>query len=197
MLCWVQSNGTMESITQILNDVSTGKEHSSDLLLPLIYSDLKRLAAARMASEKPGQTLQPTALVHEAYLRIVRGSIHQTWDSRAHFFAAASEAMRRILVESARRKSASKRGGDLDRVDFEVDELELPMESDQLIALDEALDRLATSNSAIAQLVRLRFFAGLDMEEAADILGVSIRTAHRQWLYAKAFLRSAMDDAER
>jgi RNA polymerase sigma factor (TIGR02999 family) len=197
MLCWEKSNGTMESITQILNDVSAGKEHSPNVLLPLIYSDLKKLAAARMSAEKPGQTLQPTALVHEAYLRIVRGSIHQTWDSRAHFFAAASEAMRRILVESARRKSARKRGGDIVRVDFEVDELELPMESDQLIALDEALDRLAASNPAIAQLVRLRFFAGLDMEEAADILGVSIRTAHRQWLYAKAFLRSAMDDAER
>ncbi len=187
----------MERITQILNDVSRGNEHSSDLLLPLIYSDLKRLAASRMASEKPGQTLQPTALVHEAYLRIVRDSFHQTWDSRAHFFAAASEAMRRILVESARRKSARKRGGDIARVDLEVDELELPMESDQLIALDQALDRLTTSNPEIAQLVRLRFFAGLNMEEAADILGTSVRTAHRQWLYAKAFLRSAMDDAER
>lgn len=144
--------------------------------------------------EKPGQTLQPTALVHEAYLRLVQGGNGQTWNGRAHFFGAAAEAMRRILVEVARQKMAMKRGGDWVREKADLDQIELPLESDELVALDQALDRLNAVHPRMAKLVHLRFFSGLSMEEAADILQISVRTAHRHWLYAKAFLRSEMDD---
>lgn len=185
----------MDNITQILNEAAGGDPLASEQLLPMIYADLKRLAAARLAMEKPGQTLQPTALVHEAYLRLVQGSGSQGWSGRAHFFGAASEVMRRILVDIARRKSALKRGGALMRQEADFEQLALPMESEELLALDQALEQLHTNNPLIAKLVQLRFFAGLSMEDAADILGISVRTAHRHWLYAKAFLRLEMDDS--
>lgn len=183
----------MEKLTQILNEAAGGNRNASEELLPLIYGDLKKLAVARLAMEKPGQTLQPTALVHEAYLRLVRGNGSQNWNGRAHFFGAASEAMRRIMIEIARRKSATKRGGGLVRQEADFDQLALPMDCDELLDLDHALNRLHTINPLIAKLVQLRFFSGLSMEETADILNISIRTAHRHWLYAKAFLRLELD----
>jgi RNA polymerase sigma factor (TIGR02999 family) len=185
----------MEDITRILNEVTTGDSKASEQLLPLIYEDLRKLAAARLALEKAGQTLQPTALVHEAYLRLVQGNGSQNWNGRAHFFGAAAEAMRRILVDIARRKVAAKRGGNIARQNADLEQLALPMESEMLLALDQALNQLYASHPNIARLVQLRFFSGISMEEAADILGVSIRTAHRQWLYAKAFLRWEIDES--
>ncbi len=185
----------MEDITLILNEAAGGNPIASEQLLPLIYADLRKLAAARLALEKPGQTLQATALVHEAYLRLVKGD-GQNWNSRAHFFGAAAEAMRRILVDVARRKLASKRGGGLVRQEADFEQIALPMESESLLALDEALTQLQTTHPLIAKLVQLRFFSGLTMEEAADILQISIRTAHRHWLYAKAFLQLEMDRSE-
>jgi RNA polymerase sigma factor (TIGR02999 family) len=185
----------MENITQILNEAAAGDSSATEKLLPLIYEDLRKLASARLAFEKPGQTLQPTALVHEAYLRIVKVG-GQSWNGRAHFFGAASEAMRRILIEIARRKLTSKRGGTLVRQEAELERLALPMEDVELIALDQALDQLHTTHPQIAKLVQIRFFSGLSMEQAADVLNISVRTAHRQWLYAKAFLRHEMDRAD-
>lgn len=185
----------MENITVILNEAASGNPIASENLLPMIYADLRKLAAARLALEKPGQTLQPTALVHEAYLRIVKGSEGHSWNGRSHFFGAASEAMRRILVEVARKKLTSKRGGTLVRQEADFEQLALPMESEELLALDQALNQLHTLHPHIAKLVQLRFFSGLSMEEAADILQISVRTAHRQWLYAKAFLRLEMDES--
>ncbi len=184
----------MEDITLILNAAAGGNQIASEQLLPLIYADLRKLAASRLALEKPGQTLQATALVHEAYLRLVKGD-GQSWNSRAHFFGAAAEAMRRILVEVARRKLASKRGGGLVREEADFEQIALPMESEMLLALDQALNQLQATKPLIAKLVQLRFFSGLTMEEAADILQISTRTAHRHWLYAKAFLQLEMDDS--
>ena len=177
-----------EPVTQILDAVSAGDEHAAEQLLPLVYDELRRLAAARMAHAAPGQTLQPTALVHEAWLRLVGQPQQQLWNSRGHFFAAAAEAMRRILVERARRRSAEKHGGGLRRVDLDQVDIAEEANSDLLIALDEALTALAERDPTAAQLIKLRFFAGLPNAQAAELLGVPERTAKRAWAYARAWL---------
>ena len=156
-------------------------------MVPLVYNELRRLAAQKMAREAPGQTLQPTALVHEAWLRL-GADAQPRWQNRAHFFAAAAEAMRRILVDSARRKQCLKHGGQLERVDLDSVELPLPMPDDELLALDEALDRLATVDARAAEVVKLCFFVGLTQEQAAGELGVSVSTAERLWSFARAWL---------
>ena len=163
-------------------------------LLPQVYDELRKLAAAKLASEKPGQTLNATGLVHEAYLRLIGAGEgeKQKWDGRGHFFAAAAEAMRRILVENARRKSRVKHGGELDRVPLDEEEAVAPATSETLIALDEALTRFAAEEPEAAKIVELRYFAGLSIDDAADALGVSRATANRQWAYAKAWLRCEM-----
>jgi RNA polymerase sigma factor (TIGR02999 family) len=158
-------------------------------LLPLVYDELRRLAAQRMARESPGQTLQATALVHEAYLRLVGADPDKPWEGRGHFFAAAAEAMRRILVEAARRRHRLKRGGHRARVDLDAAQPAAPETDDDLLALDEALEKLAARDQVKAQLVQLRVFAGLTLAEAAEILGLSISTADRYWAYARAWLR--------
>jgi RNA polymerase sigma factor (TIGR02999 family) len=177
----------MSDVTQILERAQAGDLTAADQLLPLVYDELRKLAAAKMAREAPGQTLQPTALVHEAWLRVV-GNDTQEWDGRAHFFAAAAEAMRRILVDRAREKQALKRGGNLKRVDLDGIELASPMPDDELLALDEALDRLVTVDTRAAEMVKLCFFVGLTQEEAAKELGVSLATAERIWGFARAWL---------
>src|SRR5262245_57332670 len=163
----------MSDVTRILSAVEQGDPHAADQLLPLVYDELRRLAAERMAHEKPGQTLQATALVHEAYVRLVNVDKTQHWNSRGHFFAAAAEAMRRILVENARRKQRLRHGGGLQRHDVNALDLAYPHKAEELVALSEALDRLASSNATAAQLVKLRFFAGLTNEQAADALAIS------------------------
>src|SRR6188768_1840654 len=176
----------MSDVTRILSQIDAGDPQASEQLLPLVYDELRKLAAAKLAHEKPGQTLQATALVHEAYLRLV-GSSHpeQRWNSNGHFFAAAAEAMRRILVESARRKLCLRHGGELQRHDVDVLALASPKTPDELVALSEAMDRLAEINAQAAELVKLRFFAGLTNEHAAVALGVSPRKANQIWAYAK------------
>lgn len=180
----------MREVTRILTAIEKGDARASDELLPLVYQELRRLAAQRMKQEKPGQTLQATALVHEAYIRLV-GSESQNWNSRAHFFAAAAEAMRRILIENARRKRSLKYGGDRQRVDLDEAVLagDSDIPSDKLIALDEALERLSKIDRVKAELVKLRYFAGLTGEQAAQLLGISQSTADRYWAYARSWLR--------
>ena len=178
----------MDDVTQVLGRIAEGDPHASGRLLLLVYDELRRLAAQRLAHEAPGQTLQPTALVHEAYLRLVGGKCEQRWDHRGHFFAAAAEAMRRILVENARRKRSFKHGGGLVRRDFDVQEIAAPEPGEDLLALDEALDRLAAKDPVKAEVVKLRYFAGLSSEESARALGVSRATADRYWAYARAWL---------
>jgi RNA polymerase sigma factor (TIGR02999 family) len=182
----------MGGVTQILAAVDRGDPHAAEQLLPLVYHELRKLAAARMAEEKPGQTLQPTALVHEAYVRLVGPQPDQHWGGRAHFFAAAAEAMRRILLDAARRKNRRKRGGGMGRHELDVIDPAAAESSDDLLALDEALVRLAAADSQAAELVRLRFYAGLPIPEVARILGVSPRTADRMWAYARAWLHQAV-----
>jgi RNA polymerase sigma factor (TIGR02999 family) len=181
--------GDMSEVTQILDAVAAGDRHAAAGLLPLVYAELRRLAAARLAREAPGHTLQPTALVHEAYLRLVGDADERCWNSRGHFFAACAEAMRRILVESARRKSRVKHGGELQRVDLDEQDVPVRPPPEEILALDQALTRLAAEDPAVAQVVHLHFFAGLSIEEAAEALGVSRATAYRQWTYARAWLR--------
>jgi len=176
----------MSDVTQILAAIEQGDSHAAAQLLPLVYYELRQLAAVHMAREKPGQTLDATALVHEAYLRLV-GDQH--FDNRRHFFAAAAEAMRRILVESARRKKRQKRGGDRKRIDLEDVSVAAPEQDERLLALDEALERLAAVEPQKAELVKLRSFAGLSLDAAADLLGISPSTADRWWAYARAWLR--------
>ena len=177
----------MGDITEILVEVRRGDERAADRLLTAVYEELRRLAACRLARERPGQTLQATALVHEAYLRLV-GDEHARWENRGHFFAAAAEAMRRILVEAARRKGRRKHGGGLKRVALdEGDFIELP-ESVDLVALDEALERLAREDRVKAELVKLRYFAGLSVVQAGEVLGISRATADRYWRFARAWL---------
>ncbi len=182
----------MNDVTRILLAIEQGEPHAADQLLPLVYDELRRLAAAKMAREKPGQTLQPTALVHEAYLRLVDGEQAQHWNSRGHFFAAAAEAMRRILIERARTKAREKHGGDWKRVDFEELDVTTSVSPDQLVALDDALARLTSLDQIAGELVKLRYFAGLALDEAAAALGVSTATAYRHWAYARAWLCSEL-----
>ena len=178
----------MTDVTQILNAIEQGDAQAAEKLLPLIYEELRVLAAQKMSHELPGQTLQATALVHEAYIRLV-GEEVRNWDSRGHFFAAAAEAMRRILVENARRKKSSKHGGDKLKVDLDHADLAIEEPSEDLIALDEALTRLSETDPSVADLVKLRYFAGLTIEQAAEFLGISRRTAVDHWAYARAWLR--------
>src|SRR5262245_32559619 len=178
----------MSDVTRLLTALEQGDHSAAERLLPLVYDELRKLAAAKMAREKPGQTLQATALVHEAYLRLVDRERPQRWDGRGHFFAAAAEAMRRILIEGARRKKRLKHGGQLERVDLDAVELPLPLPDDDLLALDEALDRLAAVDSRAAEVVKLCFFVGLTQEQAARELGVSLSTAERLWGFARAWL---------
>jgi RNA polymerase sigma factor (TIGR02999 family) len=184
----------MTDVTQILSKIESGDPSAAEQLLPLVYDELRRLAAQRMAHEKPGQTLQSTALVHEAYLRLVDTEKTQHWDSRRHFFAAAAEAMRRILIEAARRKQRSKHGGDVIRLDFDELEIASPESPDFLLVLDEALVRLATANPQAAELVKFRYFAGFTNAEAASLLGVSPRKANQIWAYARAWLLEEVGD---
>jgi len=178
----------VSDVTRILEAAQQGDAKAADELLPLVYDELRRLAAHRMACEAPGHTFQPTALVHEAWLRLVGAEGQAQFQNRAHFFGAAGEAMRRILVDRAREKKALKRGGNLERVDVDAVELSSPMPDDELLALDEALDRLATVDTRAAEMVKLCFFVGLTQEEAARELGVSVSTAERVWGFARAWL---------
>lgn len=196
----------MNDVTRILNAIEQGDPQAADQLLPLVYDELRRLAAQKLAQEKPGKTLQPTALVHEAYLRLVASGDPSapkvlTWDSRGHFFAAAAEAMRRILLDLARQKTRTKHGGGRQRVDLE--EHDEPVESspeeqvvlaEEILALDQALSRLAAEDAAAAQVVQFHFFAGLSIEQCAEALGISRATAYRQWAYARAWLHCAMGE---
>jgi RNA polymerase sigma factor (TIGR02999 family) len=178
----------MNDVTQILSAIQQGDSHAAEQLFPLVYEELRKLAADRMVREKPGQTLQATALVHEAYVRLVDVDVPQHWNSRGHFFAAAAEAMRRILVEQARRKGAAKRGGELLRVDLPAELASVNPRGDDLIALDEALGRLEDHDADAARLVKLRYFAGLSHQEAAETLGISRGAADRLWALARAWL---------
>ena len=186
----------MEEVTQILNAVGRG-EGSSDELLTVVYEDLRRLAARKLARERPGQTLQATALVHEAYLRVVGGGDSgQAWENRRHFFKAAAQAMRRILIDQARRKHATKHGGDARRVELEERELTISVPAESILDLDQALEQLAAHAPQEAELLRLRYFTGLTIEETAEVLGISRKVAFRYWRYGKAFLSEALSDYE-
>ena len=188
-------NGTgneMSDVTRILSAIEEGDPHAASQLLPLVYDELRKLAAQKLAQEKPGQTLQATALVHEAYLRLVDVEQAQHWNSRGHFFGAAAEAMRLILIDNARRKQSRKRGGDWARHDLEELDLAASEPPDEILALDEALCKLAAADKAAADVVQLRFFAGLPLPEVARLLGVSPRTADRLWAYARAWLHQEM-----
>jgi RNA polymerase sigma factor (TIGR02999 family) len=181
----------MSDVSRILSAIERGDPHAAEQLLPLVYDELRQLAAQRLARERPGETLQATALVHEAYLRLVDVEKSQHWDSRGHFFAAAAEAMRRILIEQARRKQAQKRGGGLRRVELDAGaRLAAPegCAADDLLALDEALVQLETDDPLKARLVKLRYFAGLSLADAAEALGISPATAKRYWVYARSWL---------
>lgn len=189
--------GAMSEVTRVLSAIEQGDPHAAELLLPLVYDELRQLAARRMAEEKPGQTLQATALVHEAYLRLVDAERAPHWDSRGHFFAAAAEAMRRILVDQARRKRRPKHGGERRRVS--LDEALCVGQTGQaadenMLALDQALARFAREEPAKAELVKLHYFAGLTLEEAGAVLGISQRTAKRHWAYARAWLYAFVSD---
>jgi RNA polymerase sigma factor (TIGR02999 family) len=177
----------MSDVTQILQAIEHGDAKAADELLALVYDELRRVAAHKMAGEAPGHTLQPTALVHEAWLHL-GGDEQPTWQNRAHFFGAAAEAMRRILVDRARERKARKRGGDLKRVDLDGIDLASPMPDDELLALDEALDRLSTVDTRAAEMVKLCFFVGLTQPEAARELGISLSTAERVWGFGRAWL---------
>ena len=177
----------MNEVTRVLSAIEQGDPHAANQLLPLVYDELRKLAAQRLAQEKPGQTLEATALVHEAYIRLVDVDKAQHWDSRAHFFAAA-EAMRRILIESARRKGRLKRGGTRERVDLDAAGLVSMAAPDELLVIDEAINKLAVEDPQAAQLVRLRYFAGLSVEEAAEMSGISRSSAYEHWSYARAWL---------
>jgi RNA polymerase sigma factor (TIGR02999 family) len=182
----------MSDVTRLIQAAQAGDHEAASNLLPLVYDELRKLAAAKMAAEKPGHTLEATALVHEAYLRLV-GDQH--FDGRGHFFAVAAEAMRRILVESARRKRSRKRGGGRKRADLDGANLSAPERREDLLALDEALDRLAAADAQAAELVKLRYFARMSIPEAAEIMNLGPRSADRLWAYARAWLREAIGDA--
>lgn len=184
----------MNDITKILFAIDQGDPHAAEQLLPLVYSELRKLAASRLAQEKPGQTLQATALVHEAYLRVAGTDQASQWKSRGHLFGAAAEAMRRILVDNARRKKSAKAGGNLQRVELDEAQIAVNGRDIDLVALDEALDKLAARDARLAELVKLRFFAGMTIRQAAEALGISESTADADWAYAKSWLRLRMAD---
>jgi RNA polymerase sigma factor (TIGR02999 family) len=183
----------MSDVTQILHQIESGDGASARQLLPLVYDELRRLAARQLSHRAPGQTLEPTALVHEAYLRLVSEKQQQNWNSRGHFFTAAAEAMRRILVEDARRKGSLKRGGQFTRINVEVDDLAFDVPED-LLALDEALNALAETDPVSARLVELRYFSGLTMAQAAQVLDIPPRSADRLWAYARVWLLREIRD---
>jgi RNA polymerase sigma factor (TIGR02999 family) len=190
----------MNEVTRILSAIEVGDPHAAEQLLPLVYDELRKLASDKMLQENPGQTLQATALVHEAYVRLVDAEKAQQWNSRAHFFGAAAEAMRRILVENARRKGRQKRGGDWQRHDVQLVEATLDSPDSDILAIDEALTQLTGDHPEHAELVRLRYFAGLTLDEAAVALGISSATADRRWRYARAWLARRVhrdDDSSR
>src|SRR5262245_58805452 len=188
----LKAASSMSDVTQILSRIEAGDPSATEHLLPLVYDELRRLAAHRLAHEKPGQTLEATALVHEAYLRLVGSQYAQSWNSRGHFFAAAAEAMRRILVDGARRKAGGKRGGGLNRVELNESQLVATDRTVDLISLNEALDKLASLDPRKAEIVKLRFFAGLSMRQAADALAISESTAGADWAFAKSWLSVEM-----
>jgi RNA polymerase sigma factor (TIGR02999 family) len=187
----------MSDVTKILNAIEQGDPHAAAQLLPLVYDELRRLAAQKLAQEQPGQTLQATALVHEAYLRLVGNHDDPArqdrgWDGCGHFFAAAAEAMRRILIDRAREKHADKRGGIRKRFDIDAIDVAIEAAPDQFLAIDDALSKLARADATAAKLVELRYFAGMSVEQAAQILGVSVATAYRNWKYARAWLHDEL-----
>jgi RNA polymerase sigma factor (TIGR02999 family) len=186
----------MSDITHILSQIEAGDSNAAEDLLPLVYHQLRRLAAQKLAQEKVGATLQATGLVHDAYLRLVDTNQQQKWNSRGHFFAAAAEAMRRILIENARRKNRLRHGGGQQRVELEQIEISVETPDDDLLALDEAMIQLAAKDPVKARLVELRFFGGLSVEEAADVLGISGITAKRYWRYARAWLHRTVKGSE-
>ena len=182
----------MPDVTQILNQIESGDPSAAEQLLPLVYDELRKLAAARLSQENPGQTLQATALVHDAYIRLVDVETAQHWDSRGHFFAAAAEAMRRILIENARSKQRLKRNANRQRVDLDAIDVALSADPDQMLLLDEALEKLRLEAPDVFDLVKLRYFAGLNVEQTANALGISVATAYRNWNYARAWLHSEL-----
>ena len=186
----------MSQLTRILAEIENGDPNAAEELLPLVYEELRSLAKARMLHEKPGQTLQATALVHDAYLRLVGGESQMKWDSRGHFFAAAGEAMRQILINRARDKKRQKRGGNRKRVDFDNIQVAMDTPSDELVELDDAIVALESHDPLAAKLVKLRFFAGLTNKQAAEMLDMSPRTADRQWAFARAWLYARMNSDE-
>jgi RNA polymerase sigma factor (TIGR02999 family) len=185
----------MSEVTRILQAIEEGDRHAADTLLPIVYDELRRLAAQKLSHEKPGQTLQATALVHEAYIRLV-GTEDPGWDTRGHFFAAAAEAMRRVLVDRARQKQSLKHGGRRERIDLDSIQLAVDTRPDHLLFLDEALSRLAVEDEVAAKLVGLRFFAGLTHDEACAALSISPATGHRHWAYGRAWLRLELSGDE-
>ena len=187
----------MSDVTRILSEIEQGDPAAAEQLLPLVYEELRKLAAAKMAQEKPGQTLQATALVHEAYMRLVDVEKAQNWDSRGHFFAAAAEAMRRILVDSAARKKSRKRGGDHNRVKLDSSFCVSEDKAEDILAVNDALRQLSADDPQAAELVKLRFFAGYSITEAAEFLGISRSNAYRQWSYARAALQCLMPNRDR
>ena len=188
----------MSQVTRILSAIEQGDSHAAEQLLPLVYNELRKLAAQRLAQEKPGQTLEATALVHEAYLRLVDVEKAQHWNSRGHFFAAAAEAMRRILVDQARKKKSRKHGGGLERLPLEEVDITAPQPAVDLLAVNDALEKLERLDKSAADLVKLRYYAGLTLPQAAEALGISSSTADRQWAYAGAWLHAELreNDAE-
>ena len=181
----------MSNVTQLLNAIDVGDPSASDQLLPLVYEELRKLAAAKMAQEKPGQTLQATALVHEAWIRLA-GSDQQQWRGRSHFFGAAAEAMRRILIDKARHKASLKRGADQPLEDLHESQIEMTAPADEMVAVHEALDALGLEDATAAEVVKLRYFVGLTIPEIAEVLGISPRSADRHWQFARAWLKGAI-----
>jgi RNA polymerase sigma factor (TIGR02999 family) len=186
----------VSEVTRILSAIEQGEPHAAEQLLPLVYDELRKLAAARLAKEKPGQTLQPTALVHEAYLRLVGAEKGQDWDSRGHFFAAAAEAMRRILIDQARTKASQRCGGGGQRIDLDHVDVAAPEADLEVLALHEALERFQQVDPVKAELVKLRYFAGLSIPQAAKALGISSSTADRYWAYARAWMHAELKKGE-
>jgi RNA polymerase sigma factor (TIGR02999 family) len=187
----------MSDVTQILSQIESGDRHAPEKLLPLVYDELLKLAAARMANERSDHTLQATALVHEAYLRLTGSQSEQNWNGRGHFFAAAAEAMRRILVDNARSKARLKRGGDRKRVELDEDFVEFSARPEHVLAVDEALDGLAAVDARSAKIVKMHYYAGLKIEEAAEVLGVSHRTAYRDWEFSRAWLARTLGETDK